>query len=55
MRSSRAILYAQGLGELTSQLSELEYLRGLVEEAAEGPRCASITLDTSRFAQPAKS
>jgi hypothetical protein len=33
MRGSRAILYAERLSELTSQLSELEYLRGLVEEA----------------------
>jgi hypothetical protein len=38
MRSSRAILYAQRLSELTSQLSELEYLRGLVEEAERSAR-----------------
>jgi hypothetical protein len=33
MRGSRAILYAQRLSELTSQLSELEDLRNVVEEA----------------------
>jgi hypothetical protein len=33
MRGSRAILYAERLSELTSQLSELEDLRNLVEEA----------------------
>lgn len=33
MRSSRAILYLQRLGELASQLSELEDLRSLVEDA----------------------
>jgi hypothetical protein len=38
MRSSRAILYAQRLSELTSQLSELEYIRGLVEEAERSAR-----------------
>lgn len=33
MRSSRATIYLQRLGEFASQLSELEDLRGLVEEA----------------------
>jgi hypothetical protein len=33
MRGSRAILYAERLSDLTSQLSELEDLRDLVEEA----------------------
>jgi len=33
MRSSRAILYLQRLDELASQLSELEDLRSLVEDA----------------------
>jgi hypothetical protein len=38
MRSSRAILYAQRLSALTSQLSELEYLRDVVEEAERSAR-----------------
>src|SRR4051794_11988889 len=38
MRSSRAILCAQRLSELISQLSELEDLRGLVEEAERSAR-----------------
>ena len=38
MRSSRAVLCAQRLSELTSQLSELEYLRGLVEQAERRAR-----------------
>jgi hypothetical protein len=40
MRSSRAILYAQRLSELTSQLSELEDIRGLVDEAERRARGA---------------
>jgi hypothetical protein len=50
MRSSRAILYAQRLSELTSQLSELEYLRGLVEEAerARGVPPLRLTHPASR-------
>ena len=38
MRGSRAILYVEQLSELTSQLSELEDLRGLVEEAERSAR-----------------
>jgi hypothetical protein len=38
MRSSRAILYAERLSELTSQLSELADLRDLVEEAERSAR-----------------
>jgi hypothetical protein len=51
MRGSRAILYAERLSELTSQLSELEYLRGLVEEAeriARGVAPLRLTHPTSR-------
>jgi len=40
MRSSRAILYLQRLGELASQLSELEDLRSLVEDAERDARGA---------------
>lgn len=40
MRSSRAILYLQRLGELASQLSELEDLRSLVEDAERVARGA---------------
>ena len=38
MRGSRAILYAERLSELTSQLSELEDLRDLVQEAERSAR-----------------
>lgn len=38
MRGSRAILYVEQLSELTSQLSELEDLRGLVDEAERHAR-----------------
>jgi hypothetical protein len=38
MRGSRAIVYAERLIELTSQLSELEYLRRLVGEAERSAR-----------------
>jgi hypothetical protein len=51
MRSSRAILYAQRLSELTSQLSELEYLRSLVDAAerrARGARPLRLTRPASR-------
>lgn len=41
MRSSRAMLYLQRLGELASQLSELENLRGLVEDAERSARGTS--------------
>lgn len=41
MRSSRAMLYLQRLGELASRLSELEDLRGLVEDAERSARGAS--------------
>lgn len=40
MRSSRARLYLQRLGELAHQFSELEDLRGLVEEAERRARGA---------------
>jgi len=40
MRSSRAILYLQRLGELASQLSELEDLRSRVEDAERVARGA---------------
>lgn len=40
MRSSRAMLYRQQLGELASQLSELEDLRSLVEDAERVARGA---------------
>jgi hypothetical protein len=40
MRDSRAMLYAQRLSDISSQLSELEYLRGLVEEAERRARGA---------------
>jgi hypothetical protein len=40
MRDSRAMLYAQRLNDISSQLSELEYLRGLVEEAERRARGA---------------
>ena len=40
MRSFRAMLYAQRLSELCSQLSDLEDLRGLVEDAERSARSA---------------
>lgn len=40
MRSTRAILYLQRLGELAFQLSELEDLRNLVEDAERVARGA---------------
>ena len=43
MRSSRAIIYLQRLGELASQLSELEDLRGLVEDAERSTRAAPVS------------
>lgn len=51
MRGSRAILYVEQLSELTSQLSELEDLRGLVDEAerhARGVPPFRFTRPTSR-------
>lgn len=42
MRSSRAMLYLQRLGELASQLSELEDLRGLVEDAERSARVPAL-------------
>lgn len=51
MRSSRAMLYAQLLSELSSQLSDLEALRGLVEDAersARGAPALRLTHQTSR-------
>lgn len=41
MRSSRAMLHLQRLGELASQLLELEDLRSLVEDAERVARGAS--------------
>jgi hypothetical protein len=40
MRSSRATLYLQRLGEFVSQLTELEDLRSLVEDAERDARGA---------------
>jgi len=41
MRSSRAILYAQRLSELGSQLTNLEDLRSQVDDAEQSARGAS--------------